>query len=220
MSAWNKLLRKIEQSPDRDFWSLELSGNILELSVPPPRESKVDEYRRSVIKIGKIIQQIRNEQKAGLPKPTVQLFPNLMDIRLIAVLRPAENGRHTEDSFTNQKFDISFDEFIKNNTEESSIFADTLNPDNEILQHLNINRSSEQYKACVISSLVNNPFIWVRTGYILENILTYFNKKEITDKPEIFENLNIPLKKIITKRLTDNRVPQAIVLLNKETLAI
>jgi len=220
MSAWNKLLRKIEQSPDRDFWSLELSGNILELSVPPPRESKVDEYRRSVIKIGKIIQQIRNEQKAGLPKPTVQLFPNLMDIRLIAVLRPAENGRHTEDSFTNQKFDITFEQFIKNNTEESSIFADCIDTDSEILQQLNLKSSPDQYKAFVISSLVNNPFIWVRTGYILENISTYFNRREINIKPEIFDNLSIPLKKIISTRLGDNRVPQAIVLLNKETLAI
>ena len=219
MNVWNKLIRKIEKESERDCWSSEYSGNILELSVPPTREGKVDEYRKCVIQIGKVIQQIRNEHKSGTPKPAVQLFPNLMDIRLVAVLRPAENDRFTECSFSEPQYDLSIEEFLKNNTRESSVYADTLGADKEILEQLNVSGSPDQYKTFVISSIVNNPFIWVRTGYILENISAYFRKNKTTEKPEIFDNLNSSLKKNVTSRLADHRVPQAIILLRKDTLA-
>lgn len=219
MNVWNKLLRKIEKESDRDCWSSEYSGNILELSVPPAREGKVDEYRKCVIQIGKIIQQIRNEHKSGTPKPAVQLFPNLMDIRLIAVLRPAENGSFNEDSFSEPLYDVSIEEFLKNNTQESSLYADTLDAGEEILEQLNVSDLPDQFKAFVISSMVNNPFIWVRTGYILENILAYFRINKPSEKPIIIDNLNSLLKKNITTRLSDHRIPQAIILISKDTIA-
>ena len=83
---------KIVDSVVRDtYWQISKSGKIMELSVVPDMEQNPREYRLGVIQVGRIIQKIESCTKQGRSKPQIQLFPNLSEKQLAAIVHFSEN---------------------------------------------------------------------------------------------------------------------------------
>lgn len=211
MDKWINILTEREDTTRPLLWSWDMSGNILELSVPAGVKNEIDNYRHSVMQVGKIIQRIRNSYPESTEKPSVQLFPNLMDIGLVAVVRAPNTNNPKPNTLLINGEAKSFKELLEKGKRDFSLEAEEVVFSESDLVSLGI--QPEKYRTIVLSSAVSNPFVWVRTGYFLE-LLRNFHTDKMMDKEFLsVEKINKSTKHLISSKLIKNTVPQALILI-------
>lgn len=211
MEKWIDILTEREDQTIPLLWSWDLSGNILELSVPAGIKNEIDKYRLSVLQVGKIIQRIRNSYPDSSEKPSVQLFPNLMDIGLVAVVRaPETNMLKTSGLSINGKSE-SFEDLLEKGRKDFSLNMDEIKL-TENLQN-SIQTDSGEYRTYLLSCSVSNPFVWVRTGYFLELIQNFYTEKLLNKKLKTIEKIDNTTKQELSSILQKNTIPQALIMI-------
>lgn len=211
MDKWINILTERENQTMPLLWSWDMSGNILELSVPAGVKNEIDSYRQSVLQVGKMIQRIRNSYHGSEEKPTVQLFPNLMDIGLVAVVRAPDSYKPKATELPENGKAKTFNDLLELGKNEFSLDVDQIDLTEKEFADFQIEPG--KFRTYLLSSGVSNPFVWVRTGYFLEHIQNFHTGKLMNKELRTIEKINKPAKQAITSRLQKNTIPQALVMI-------
>lgn len=189
-----------------DSWKHRVSGNVVELSVDPGEISDRSRYRCSVITIGQVIKALSERIEADDSQYHIQSFPSLENPEIIASIRKGSNGFSPKNPYffkTDHKKKIQPVELLgilatKYQFKLGPISVDTMPVDFGLTHQKNL------YS---LSSVFDNPFIWLNLGYMKEIFIrTRFSGKvnsavifndlccmNDTDKPDFSlpENLRV-----------------------------
>lgn len=213
MNKWIDILTEREERDTPLLWSWDMTGNMLELSVPAGIKNEITKYRQSVLQVGKIIQRIRNTYPDSGESLSVQLFPNLMDIGLVAVVRAPESNKLKKIDLPKNGKAIQFEDLLEKGKKEFSLDVDKI--ESKTTELVEDETDSDSLQTFVLSSAVSNPFVWVRTGYFLELIQNFHSDKLTGKVLKTVENIDKPTKQQVISELKKNIIPQALILIQK-----
>lgn len=152
------------------YWQVSRSGKVLEFSVVESIDTNPEIYRLGIIQIGRIIYKFESFAKNKVSKPQIQLFPNLTEGKLAATIywpdflsstvqfnpEPGTKRALTVESLRalSEKYSLS----MRFQGSESSTINDCGSK-----THVDLWSAS------------NQPFIWLKTGQLIEELMLRFD---------------------------------------------
>lgn len=172
MRAFINILNEKLKETRFGLWSYKISGNVVELNVLPKMESEPNDFRLAVVQIGQVLDRLRHEYSHTVEEPQIQVFPNLMEINLVAVIqfthsKPNRSSMASKNGHSQEKYSVTFStvkELAKNNHFKLHQTDTDLS---ELDTHEEVDTDADAY---ILWAASNNPFIWLKTGYITEQI--------------------------------------------------
>lgn len=195
-------IHQIRQNPEHygtAFWKHQLSGHVLDLFVESPYHLDKVSYRRSVVKIGMVLQALSARFEENECSYLIQSFPSLEDARHVASIRIVKSKK--------QQKERHIDSFKADNTAISKINKMIEYASENDLKMLKVNESalpeniihsSGSVSWYALCSGYNNPFTLLKVGYWQEMAHQLFrlsgneeNRLLMTDFPESVEAKNL-----------------------------
>lgn len=219
------IINNITADPHRygcHLWDHRVAGNILELSVKANYRVEPEEYRRAVIKIGRVLQVIDHQAVLSGQSSQIQSFPSFEESQLVALVRLHKFlGLHTSlDKHNGKNVDVSgtlpallqsiashhglF--FHKNNGRSTDKF------ENYIHDEFNMIDSHESYYS--ICTTTDNPFIWLKTGQWIERVRQLSDDDPSISFPAIKSSFSKEQRSGLNKAFDDCSYVQALVIIS------
>lgn len=148
------------------YWEETVSGKVLELRVRPSLDKNPGNYRLGVIQIGRVIAKIQLLEKAADTSPQIQLFPNLVENQLAATI-------YWPELLTFAKPDVDTSPGVEVVSEEKLIKI--AHQFNFSIQHQDVSSDSSDSNTILgVLSSSNQPFIWLKVGQMVQQLIERF----------------------------------------------
>lgn len=171
LKSWIEHIRQNEEVYGSHYWKYQLSANVLEIFVLQPYLKNRENYRCAVIHIGRVLQALTNLMERSGCQFLIQTFPNLEDSKLIAAVRiQKKRGAEaaSESGTTRADTPALLMHIMKKEAIKQQLLLEDL-PGNPFPGH-HSGCPAPVLKSFIITSTVDNPFIWLKTGYWLEMV--------------------------------------------------
>lgn len=151
-------------------WDITKSGKVLELRVKPSIDQQPAKYRLGIIQIGRIISRIQSLAEQSGSQPQIQLFPNLSENQLAAVV--------FWPGFLEAIQRIESEEMHRSPMSDGDIqriaghYDLTLSPDDLL------SSDDESRSAFFVVSKSNQPFIWLKLGQFIQDMTEQIKASE------------------------------------------
>lgn len=186
LKSWIENIRSERKDYGSHYWKYQLSANFLEISVLPPYQKNRELYRCAVIHIGRALQALTNLMEKKRVQYLIQTFPNLEDSKLVATIRvnPKKNGSSSfpveeltqASSDTEDIFELMEKKAQIHQLQLEEVLSD-------ISSLLPAGSQNPELRSFVITTNLDNPFTWLKTGYWIEVIHQTLNVKPDTFPP-------------------------------------
>lgn len=160
-----------------DSWKHRVSGNVIELSVNSVEITDKRKYRCSVITIGQVIKAIADRIEADGSQYHIQSFPSLENPKIIASVRIGSNGfspKHPYFLNASEKENISHSDLLQILCSKYQFQVYSL-PSSKIPASIATDGAKQWF---VLSSVFDNPFIWLNLGYLKEIFIRFLSHEK------------------------------------------
>lgn len=186
LKSWIENIRSERKGYGSHYWKYQLSANFLELSVLPSYQKNREHYRCAVIYIGRTLQALTSLMEKKRVQYLIQTFPNLEDSKLVATIRitPPKNGDSSRpvELLTEANSDIEdVFELMEKKAQIHQLQLEEVPSDISTL--LPGSSQSPEMRSFVITTNLDNPFTWLKTGYWIEVIHQTLNSKPDNSPP-------------------------------------
>jgi hypothetical protein len=171
LKKWINEIRNQSDLYKADCWKYHLSGNVIELSILPAYIKQKESYRCSVIAVGQVLNALSKKIEQENLSFHIQSFPNFESPEIVATIRMDEKDEFTgkfssREKIRNQRLDAA--SVIQNLAKEFQL---------EIKEvELSEKQTSKEIPFkdyatwFIVYSLFNNPFTWLKVGYLVESL--------------------------------------------------
>ena len=165
-----------------DYWQVSKSGKVLEFRVVDDIDTNPEKYRLGIIQIGRIIYKFESFAKSKKSKPQIQLFPNLTENKLAATVYWPD--------FLSSAIHLNPDTGPKNNLTLKTLHSISENYNLRVKSFdTDIDSDSRPdsglHTDVGLWSASNQPFIWLKTGQFIEELMTGFDLNTGSDRKDI-----------------------------------
>ncbi len=175
LKKWIDEIRTQSDLYKSECWKYHLSGNVLELSILPIYQKEKELYRCSVIAVGQVLSALSKKIEEQNLNFHIQSFPSLENPEIVATIRTDEKGNFSNH---NRLVDINLEDYqnlaktLHELVEKHQFSLDKAKDFSKIDTGGDI--PFKGYDAWyVISSAHNNPFTWLKVGYLKESLRNF-----------------------------------------------
>ncbi|MFU8812323.1 MAG: hypothetical protein ACNA78_05100 [Balneolaceae bacterium] len=215
MKQYLHILYQKKTESGTPLWSFTISGNMVELRTMYTIDSDPENYRQGVIDIGSVLASIRAMCGEAKSRPSIQVFPNMMDSRLVATIRfsrtqPSGHPQPKRHPLPNGlPATLSLRQKLMRLAESYELIFTEVN--NTHLKPFDL----LQKPSCTpffLGSKGDNPFVWLLVGGWAEEAISYLDRSsELHPKGSIHPLVPEELRGQIKESLQLTFVPQFLI---------
>ncbi len=184
INEWIRELRLKDDYSVGEQWKYQVSGNVIEFSVPRAAIYEKEVFRNAVITIGRVLKALSRKIEESNHQFHIQSFSNLENPEIIASIRmdPKNQNRQSFPDIQSAKNVDDITSKLRSISKEYQF---------ELIQMTETDNLTDQYQEFIegrecyaLVSKFDNPFSWLNLGYLKEAIAIDCCVN-LSDKPEI-----------------------------------